>query len=400
MRVILLNQFYAPDEAATAQILADLGEALARRGHAVVALCGDRSYADPDRRYAATETIAGVRVRRLRTTAFGRGSKLGRSIDYLSFYLRAAARLLFGERPDVVVALTTPPFIALAAIAAGLIRRFPVVFWSMDVYPDVAFELGALRRRSILGWLLRTVGRLLHSSADVIVALGETMAERLRADGGKNVVVVHNWADERADADQPSSSSILNPQSSIPLTVMYSGNMGMAHEFETSLRAAELLPEVRFVFAGSGPRRDEIEKRSGELALPNVEMRGYAPRERLAESLRLADVHLVTLRESMPGLLVPSKIYGILAAGRPVVYVGPQRGEIFEIVREGECGEVIATGDVQALAGAIRCYQADPTLVRRHGANARRLYEQKFTRATSVGKLMDEIERAAGGVKS
>lgn len=399
MQVALLNQYYAPDEAATAQVLSDVGVALVQAGHDVRSICGDRSYADLGRRYPKRDMIDGVQVERLGTTAFGRYSRLGRSIDYMTFYLRAAARLVLGPRPEVVVALTTPPFIALAAVIAGKLRRFSVVFWSMDVYPDVAVALGALRRDSFLAAALCRMARVLHRSADAVVVLGETMANRLRDDGAMRVVVIHNWADLRLEAALTGEAGFRQHRGAEPgcdeFVVMYSGNIGMAHEFETVLEAAQLFSEGRFLFVGAGPRRDQVERRARKLELSNIEFRSYVPREQLAESLTSADVHLVTLRESMPGLLVPSKIYGILAAGKPTLYIGPAQGEIHDIITSGHCGVSIRIGDVAGAVGALRRYRDDPRLRERHGRAARRMYDERFARCHSIGRFVRVVEDVA-----
>jgi glycosyltransferase involved in cell wall biosynthesis len=169
--------------------------------------------------------------------------------------------------------------------------------------------------------------------------------------------------------------------------VLYSGNMGLAHEFDTLLDAAEILGRDRrilFAFVGQGPRRAEVEERAKGRGLTNVEFRPYVAREQLGQSLSSADLHVVTLRDRMPGLLVPSKIYGILAAGRPTLYVGPDEGEIAEILRTGGCGARIAIGDAQGLADAITAYAADDERRREHGRLARRLFEERFTREQGV----------------
>jgi colanic acid biosynthesis glycosyl transferase WcaI len=418
-RVVLLNQYFAPDEAATAQMLADLGAELARERREsaaqgeggrfeVVAIASDRSYADPRRRYQRREAIDGVKVERVGTSAFGRTSRIGRSIDYLLFFLGASRKLLFGKKADVIVTLTTPPFIALVPLLIGRLRRVPTILWSMDVYPDVAFELGALRRRSPAGLVLQGAGRWVLRSADLVVALGETMAARLCEQGAGRVEVVHHWAIE---ADR----SLVRPLVAEAaeqirrewgwrdrFVVMYSGNMGLAHDFSTVIDAAEEMergrsgsPEVLFSFVGGGPQQSGVQQAVLLKRLAAVEFRDYVRRERLIGTLSAPDVHLVTLREKMPGLLVPSKIYGILAAGKPTIYVGPDRGEVFDILREGDCGIRVANGDVSSFIAAVERYRNEPGLAARHGANARELYARRFTREASVGRLVELIEGVA-----
>ena len=165
--------------------------------------------------------------------------------------------------------------------------------------------------------------------------------------------------------------------------MLYSGNMGLAHEFHAILDAAEILRDhkrILFAFVGGGPRRAEVEHEVRRRGLPNVEFRPYVPRDQLGETLTAGDVHLVTLRNDVAGLLVPSKIYGILAAGRPTIYVGPERGEIADIIRSGACGQRVAPDDAGGLSRAVQRYESDRAARGEEGRRARRLFEERFTR--------------------
>lgn len=385
MRVVLLNQYYAPDEAATAQLLGDLGQGLAAAGHEVHAVCCRRSYSDTAVRYGAKEEIGGVEVHRTWATGFGRTSKAGRLADYLTFLIGAAWRMLRLPRPDVVISLSTPPLIAALGLILARWRRARSIYWVMDVYPDLAFELGVLRPGSVAGRFFSRVSNFALGGSQVIVALGECMAERLRDKGLESVHVVHNWADGEAIRPRPLVGHPLRARWGWDgrFVVLYSGNMGLAHEFDTALEAAEILsdhPRIRFAFVGDGPRRGEVEAEVGRRGLTNVEFRPYVRRGLLGESLTSADLHLVTLRESMPGLLVPSKIYGILAAGRPALYVGPAEGEIADIIEAGRCGTSVPGGQAEELAGAILRYEREPAIVEEEGRRARELFDERFAR--------------------
>jgi len=405
VRILLLNQYYAPDDASTAQLLADLGEGLAQQGHEVTAVCCDRAYAEPSRRYPRRETIAGVDVRRVPTTGFGRGSKLGRLADYASFLLGAAVAALAAPRPDVVISLSTPPMVAALGMTLARVRGALSVYWVMDVYPDLAFELGVLRPGSLAGRMLERFSRWLLRGSDRVVTLGDCMAERLRGHGATRVASIHNWADERVIRPRDLELHELRGRWgwSERFVVLYSGNMGLAHEFDTVLDAAERLredPRVLFSFIGGGPRREAVEREVERRRLPNVEFRPYVLRSELGDSLTAPDVHLVTLRERMPGLLVPSKIYGILAAGRPTLYVGPDCGEIAEVLRAGACGVRIPNGGGAELCGAILDYAGDRQRVREEGRAARQLFDERFTRTRGLrqfAELLSEGRTVAGG---
>jgi glycosyltransferase involved in cell wall biosynthesis len=398
VRVLLLNQYYAPDIAATAQMLADLGSGLAAAGHEVIAVCGDRSYADPAGRYPRREVIDGVRVERVPATSLGRGTKLGRAVDYARFAIGAAAclgRLRFaaGAPPDVVVSLTTPPLIGLVGGRAAHRRNAASVLWSMDVYPDLAFALGALAPNSLAGRAASRAAQRLLRSSDAVVALGESMAERLRDAGAARVEVIHNWADGESIRPQPSDAGTLRRQWGWEnrFVVGYSGNLGLAHDAETVLEAAAILrndSRVLFAFIGSGGRFEALRARVRDRRLGNVEVRPAVERARLGELLTAVDVHLVTLKAGLEGLLVPSKIYGILAAGRPALYVGPEAGEVSRIIGQAGCGVGIRNGDAPALAREILAYAAEPLRVEQEGTRAREAFDRHYGRERGVTEFM------------
>jgi glycosyltransferase involved in cell wall biosynthesis len=394
--VLLLNQFYPPSDAPTGLLLADLAERLAAAGHRVRVVASRRAYEDPRRTFPAREERAGVVVGRLPTLGGRRGGALARALDDASFLCGTGLALLAGRRPDVVVALSTPPLLATLAVLAARLRGARTVYWVMDVYPDVAFALGVLRADSVLGRLLSRLARYALVHATVVVALGERMAARLSAQAARSIEHVPNWL---AGPEFPAGVDATELRNEWgwngKLVVLYSGNLGRAYEFDTALRAASLLrdrADVRFAFVGRGARRGEIESEVGRLGLSNVELRDPFPRERLALGLAAADLHLVTLRPEAAGLVVPSKIYGTLAVGRPTLYVGPRESEIAGILLDAECGVRIEPGDAEALARAIRAYADDPLRRRTDGERARRLHEERFARGRSLEELVRFVE--------
>jgi colanic acid biosynthesis glycosyl transferase WcaI len=405
VKIVLLNQYYAPDEAATALLLSDLGAALSAEGHRVTAIACDRSYADPSRRYPLAEEIDGVLVKRIRTTGFGRRTLIGRGIDYCAFLSGALVKMLVAKRPDVIISLTTPPMIALAGAFVARLRGAKSIFWCMDVYPDLLFALGVLRRGSVAGRVLARLSSLMLRSHAVVIALGDSMAGRLRAAGARHVEVIHNWSDEDTIVPIPARESRLREEWgwSERFVVLYSGNLGLTHEFDTVLAAADRLrddPDVLFAFVGAGPRLSYVERRRDELHLTNVEIRRPVSRDLLAQSLAAGDLHLITLSGGIPGLVVPSKIYGILAAGRPTLYVGPADGEIFEIISSGRCGTQVLNGDVDGLVAAIQRYRADPVSRDEEGTRAREVFMSRFTKRRAVAQfraVLQALEGRSGG---
>ena len=195
MRILFLNQYYVPDIAATGQLLADVAEELAAQGHEVHVICSRRTYSGGAAAFAASEVANGVHVHRVGATGFGRGTRIGRILDWLSFYVLATWRALRLAKMDVCVALTTPPFIALIGLILRRLRGTKVVVWTMDVYPEVAVAFDVLSERSLLRRLLARVSRRVYKAAVAVISLGEVMTERLAEAGvpRDKITVVHNW---------------------------------------------------------------------------------------------------------------------------------------------------------------------------------------------------------------
>jgi glycosyltransferase involved in cell wall biosynthesis len=195
MRILFLNQFYIPDVAATGQLLADVAEQLAAQGHEVHVICSRRTYSRGEKVLPAIEVINDVHVHRVTTTGFGRGSFIGRTIDYFSFYVMTGWRALRLSRPDVCVSLTTPPFISLIGWILSRLKGTRSVIWAMDLYPDIAVAYGILSEKALFYRLLTRLNSVLYRDAAAVISLGETMTERLKLLGvpADSLHTVHNW---------------------------------------------------------------------------------------------------------------------------------------------------------------------------------------------------------------
>jgi len=308
-----------------------------------------------------------------------------RAIDYLTFYLSACWFLLAHlQRGDVVVAKTDPPLISIVAGAAARIRAAKLVNWLQDLFPETAVELGV---RGV-GWLARFLSWLRNISlraAAMNVTIGGRMADRLASFGvpERQIRVIHNWADGGAVHPIAREANPLRAEWGLErkFAVGYSGNLGRAHEFETMVGAADLLrarADVVFLFIGGGVHREGLERRVRELALENVYFQPYQPREKLGLSLTLPDVHLVSLRPELEGLIVPSKFYGIAAAGRPTVAIGDPDGEIPTLLRRYDIGYAVTPGDARGLAARLVELADNPGLCSTMGTKAREVFVQQF----------------------
>jgi glycosyltransferase involved in cell wall biosynthesis len=399
VKVVFVNRFFYPDFAPTGLHAADVAFDLAAAGHEVHAVTSRLAYEVAGPRHAAEETVRGVRVHRVWTTRFGRGSLAGRALDYASFYLSTffvLTGMLRGN--DIVVAKTDPPLISVAAALAAALRGARLVNWLQDVFPETAARAGMRIGRGPVGALLRALRDWSLRRAAVNVVLGERMAAELgRLAPRARLRVVPNWADGRAVRPMPAGESAQRREWGLEgrFIVGYSGNLGRVHDCETLLAAARLLlreEELVFAVVGGGFRFPHVLA----AGLANVAVRGYVQDERLGESLAAFDVHLVSLLPEFEGLVVPSKFYGAMAAGRAVIFVGDREGEIARQLAKHECGVTVAPGDGAGLAAAIRELRASPEKLRAMGERARAAFEREWDEPVALARWR-EVIAAAGG---
>jgi glycosyltransferase involved in cell wall biosynthesis len=398
LKIILVNQYFWPDWAATAQLLSDLGKAAAVRGFPVEALAGRGSYARADRqRLPWRETWQGVEIRRTWCTDFGRASSVGRLSDYGTYLLSAGLRVLFGKRARVVLCLSTPPLIGVLGLLARW-RGSRFIYKVEDLYPDLAVALGVVREDSLAAGFLDWLSRRLLASADACVALDEAMGRALSARGASRVEVIPNWADGDAIHPDPAAGEQLRREWGLEdrLTVLYSGNLGKAHRFDAVCAAAgelaaERLP-VTFLFAGAGPRLEEV--RLATASLGNVLFLPYQPREDLQQLYNVADIHLVTLRDEVAGLLVPSKYPAALAAGKPVLLVGGSGTDLHSEIRARGLGWV-RPHEAGAVAEALRAAIGDRGALAEMGRNARHVFEERYSGERAIGRWLELLQEVA-----
>jgi glycosyltransferase involved in cell wall biosynthesis len=396
VHIAFFNRSYAPDETATAQLLADLAEGLVRdHGCRVSVVAGLPAAAEArGQRTTVREERNGVSVIRVRGTQFAKRRFVGRAMNYLTYFLSACRAGLTLDRPDVVVALTDPPIIGLAARLAGLRAGAPLVMIFNDLFPEVAVLLEGFRSPAINAALQR-VNRYLVRHAALSVALGETMRRRLVETKGApadRTIVIANWADTRAIVPEPKPNAFTAAHNlDGTFVVMHSGNLGLSQNLDTLIDAAALLadsPDIHVVLQGDGVKKADLQRRVKEAGLTNVSFLPFQPRERLSASFAAADVFVVSLQRGMAGCIVPSKLYGILAAGRPYVAAVEDDCEVAALTIEHDCGVVIPPGDAPALAAAIRRLRADPDGLARQGANARQA-SYAFERRVQIGKYAE-----------
>lgn len=386
--------------AATAQLLTDLAEDLVSAGVEVCVVTGRTGYSDGRDLGPARDSYRGIDIYRVGGVALRRNAIWSRYASYIVFWVTATVRCLGMPRYDVVVPLTTPPLLSCLAVFLKSFKGCRVVCWSMDVYPELGVLLGALAPDGMMTRLLSAASSWSLKRCDAVVALGEHMAARLVKKGiqPERVVVLPPWENPAEIMPLGGTENPFRRSQGLDgkFVVLYSGNLGAAHDVETVLLAAERLvreEEIVIAFAGGGSRRRWAEEQAHSRELMNVRFVSYQSRERLRFSLAAGDIHLVTLRSGFEGLLVPSKFVAALAAGRPIIFVGPGDGEIPDALQKGDCGIVIEPGDPDRLVDAVLTLRKEVRLRERMGRNARILFEREYTRRAVTARFAGLLNR-------
>jgi colanic acid biosynthesis glycosyl transferase WcaI len=368
MKVLLLNQTFYPDPVATAQQLTDLAEYLVQNGCEVTVVTGRRGYDRRQEIHKAHENYKGIEVFRVGSTGFGKKSFFHRFIDAVSFELALIGRLLRLRRHDVVVSFTSPPLIGVVGALLAVYWRCRSVQWLMDINPDIAIAVGYLKRNGLIARFLTATLRFSLKRSEDIVVLDRWMRERVLAHGSVNnrVHIVPPWPVHDFDAEgfrgAPKNNAFRTELGlDGKFVILYSGNHSIVHPLDTLLEAARLLRDddkIAFVFIGGGMRVGDVTRFKEFHELPNILQVGHQPRERLHETLTFADMHSVVMGHEVNGLVHVSKIYGVLATGRPYIFIGPKQSHVGDLLAECPYGFQAEHGKPEEVIEAIRKTQA------------------------------------------
>ncbi len=360
-KVLLLNQTFYPDKAATAQVLTDLALVLVENGYQVDVLCDARSWDDRSILYPLYENYKGINIQRVPSSAFGKKSMLHRGFDYLSFYLSLLSRLFRMGRYDHIISLTSPPLISFFGALFKAYRSSNLILWTMDVNPDEAVELGWLKRDGMVHRIMERLSKYRYKKTDRIICLDHYMASRISSKGSYDgkVSILPPWSLDDDIDHIPHEKNIFRKMHKLDnkFIVMYSGNFSVCHPVETLLETACQMKDDRkivFLFIGAGVKKKEIEDFKNKHALDNILLMPYQDRNDLKHSLSAANLHVVIMGERYVGIIHPCKIYGILSTGRPFVLIGPERSHVGDIIHESGCGFRVDHGDVEGLKSVIR----------------------------------------------
>ncbi len=372
--ILFINRVYPPDSGATGRVLQHAARGFVKAGWDVTVLATAGS-----REAVGEELSEGIRVVRV-GILFSKKNLVARALGYALMIPGLLLKALLLPRHDVVVTKTDPPMLAVVGPVIQWVKGSRLIHWAQDLYPEVAEECGVLPKGRPLANILRSLSTWSLRSHDLTLAVGRCMADRLLVRGipPGSIRVVPNAGIEgwimpacRGRSDFREAHGI-----SDEFVIMYSGNMGRAHDFATIIEAARQLQEqgerkILFLFVGEGPEEITLRDTVTRLDLRNIRFLPSQSSSNLSESLGMGDLHLVTIKKGMCGLVVPSKFYGVMAAGRPTIFVGSSESEVARVILENRIGDVIASGASKELAASILRYRDNPERVDEEGNRAR-----------------------------
>jgi colanic acid biosynthesis glycosyl transferase WcaI len=387
-RILFLNRSYWPDTEATGQLLTALCEGLTDEFDVHV-LAGQPNVCLTNSEWGEANERNGVTIHRVRHTTFSKKNMLGKAVNYISFVQACRKQIPTLPQPDVVV-FETDPFL-LPFVADGFRRHSgcSLVGYLQDVYPDVAVALGKVSNN----WAIRKLRRSLfdiYGRCHRMVVLSRDMKQLLVESEipADDLTIIPNWADTQQITSVETDNRF---RERFGLTdkfvVMYSGNIGLTQRLEDFVEAAALLqdePQIQFVFVGQGARRNDLEQQTAALGLSNVTFCDYQPLDELSHSLGAGDLHLVPLIAELSRCLMPSKLYGILAAARPYLTNAPPSSELHEVTKSHNVGFTVEAGSPNAIAQAVRAAISDPAALKDMGRRARQLAEEQYSKTKSV----------------
>ncbi len=409
LHVAFFNRSFYPDTAATGQLLTELCEGLVRDYGCKVSVVAGVPLIPSDvssngaRGWGIVhpEEYRGIRILRSSGTRFSKRRFIGRAANYVTYFLAACWAGIRLERPDIIVAATDPPIIGLAAYLAS--RRFGVDFVMsyQDIFPEVATLLEDFHSDTVNG-VLQRVNRFLARNAVRNVALGDTMRRRLVEGKGADparTVVIPSWADCSEIMPFARKNAFSHRHGlDDKFVVMHSGNIGLSQGLERIIEVAELLrdyPEIQFVFVGEGVKKPILQAHAKASKLSNVTFLPFQPKDQLKESFGAADMFIVSLKVGLAGYITPSKLYGILAAGRPYVAAVEDESEITAVTRKYECGLLAEPGNARQIADGILRFYRDRAMLQRYGENARNAAFE-FDRPVQIRAYFNLLSELAG----
>jgi colanic acid biosynthesis glycosyl transferase WcaI len=394
-RALVLYHFFHPDDVVSSRHFSDMAAGLAERGWQVIARPSNRSCRDESRNYMRSETARNIRIERVWRPRFRQARALGRLLNAVWMLAAWSLATFRTNAPDLLVVGTDPILSVFVAIPWKLIRpRTKIVHWCFDLYPEAAIADGKLAGSGALAALLRTLFRTAYGRCDAIVDIGPCMRKLLAGYGSAaRLFTITPWALSEPGVElRPDTLERNAIFGDAKLTLMYSGNFGRAHSFEEILALSRAVRKesIAFAFSVRGNRTAELQASVSEEDR-NISFVPFAEEQCLEARLSAADIHIVTLRQEWTGSVVPSKFFGALAAGRPVLFVGSQDSSVARWIETHRVGWVLDRSNQSETVAELRRLAENPEELPALFAHCHRVYQEHFSRTHVLDRLEREL---------
>ncbi len=396
--VLFLCQFFFPEYISSATLPYDTAKALNKNGLSVHVLCGYPKEYVNESKVPLYEKINGIYIRRLRYLQLGRKNFLGRLINYLSFVGVSALHLWELKKYKCVIVYSNPPILPLLAVWAKKLFGTKFIFVAYDVYPEIAIRTGEISESGIMAKIMNFINKRVYASADSVVALGTEMKQFMlknRRINDDRITVIPNWYEDRKENRIHKRVNRFSEKYKDTFVVSYFGNMGTCQDIDTILGAIRLLKKdrkIRFMFAGHGNKMTLLRKTAEGEKLPNVDIYDFLQGQDFRDALEISNCALVSIHSDITGLCVPSKIYGNMMSGLPIIAIMGD-SDIVEDIKINHMGTVINNGDSDMLAGTLRAWAENEQECRGMGENARKVYLRKYTADICTEKYVKLVKK-------
>ena len=403
MRVLILTQVYWPDNVAVAQHLSDFCLALQRKGHEVKVITSRHAYEHKEIVYPIRENQEGIYIRRVRDTGFGKGSILGRMIDFVSYYVLCGFHTLTVNRKkyDLIIGLTSPPLLSYMGSFLAKFKRIPFLYWVMDLQPELSIQSGLLRESSWLAKLFSFLGSRTFRRSSHVVVLDEHMKKYALTKGGHHnkVDVCPVWPvmSELYEGERLSNPFRVKHKFGNRLVVMYSGNHAYVHPLTTILQVAEQLKDddrFLFVFIGEGVAKKDVQAYR-EKGLTNIIQLPFQPREEIHISLSSADLQLVVMGSQLVGFTHPNKVYGAMFLGKPILYIGPEKSHVGDMFANLSGNISAEHGEIEKIIAALEEAHRNLHLLEITGKQNRAYAVEHFSPQVLIDRMVELAEETA-----
>lgn len=394
--ILVLNRSFWPDTEATGQLLTELCEQLAKV-YKVTVIAGHSYYIKglfkPFRLYSR-EIFNGIEILRVRNTRFWKASLIGRIINWCTYSMLVFVAAL-NIKPKIIIACTDPPFLGIIAMLLGRLKSIPFIYNCRDLFPDVGWELGKLTKSSFLSQSYDYFNKNAFKKALLVICLGQSMKNRIFSKGipQERIRVIPDWVDTStikpvSKKDNPFLEKLGLKNKFI---IMYSGNIGLTQNLSLILEAVTLIKDTHsyyLLFLGEGAAKASLKEQARSWGIENVLFLPYQPKDMLSFSLSMADLHIVSLKKGMAGVIVPSKIYGIMAVGRPYLAITDAESEAVCIAQEYGCGLWVSPDDIGKIAGSLEWALNHPVELEEMGRVARHIAQTQFDKNIVINEWL------------